>query len=313
MKILVTGGAGFIGSHLCTRLLSEGHEVKCLDNFYNGNLNNIRGLFNQRNFQFVNGDVRDKNLLREITRDVDHVFHLAAQIHVEKSLIRSNETCDININGTMNLLELCKENKNLSMTLASSAEVYGAGIHSETSPLNPQSPYAASKVSAEALCLAYYNSYGANVRVIRNFNTFGPKQKAHGYGAVIAIFTARVLNNKPPIIYGTGEQTRDYQFIDDAVEGYMISLKVPPGQIFNTGSGKDFTISYLANKVIEVAGKDLEPIYSEPRPGEVFKLRADINKLKEYGYVPKVGIEEGLHKYIAWAKDYSFETLGYMT
>ena len=251
--------------------------------------------------------------MRELTRDVDHIFHLAAQIHVEKSLIRAEETCDININGTRVLLELCKANKNLSMTLASSAEVYGEGIHSEISPLNPQSPYAASKVSAESLCIAYYHSYGVDVRVIRNFNTFGPKQKAHGYGAVIAIFTQRVLNDKPPIIYGSGDQTRDYQFIDDAIEGYMISIDVPAGQIFNTGSGSDATITYIAEKVIEAAGKDLVPIYADPRPGEVMKLRADITKLQEYGYNPKFSLEEGLKQYVAWARDYSFETLGYMT
>jgi len=314
MNILVTGGAGFIGSHLCSRLLKEGYNVKCFDNFYNGNLNNIRGLFNHESFQFIKGDVRDMTLLRESCRDVDHVFHLAAQIHVERSLISVDETFDINIRGTRNVLELCKENKKIGMTFASSAEVYGGGFHGESSPLNPQSPYAASKVASEAMCVAYHHAYGTNVRILRNFNTFGPRQKSHGYGAVIAIFTQRVMNDKSPIIYGDGSQTRDYQYIDDAIECYVLSLDMPSGEVCNTGSGEEYTINDIATRIIhEFSETSVEPIHVDPRPGEVMALRADIKKLNGYGYYPRVGFDEGLKKFVKWSREYSFESLGYMT
>ncbi len=157
-RYLVTGGAGFIGSHLCETLLKTGNRVICVDNFYNGNLNNIRGLFNYPNFHFIEADVRSFARMKEICNNCDYIFHLAAQIHVEKSIIRPKETLEINLESTQNFLEICKENSNLGMTLASSAEVYGEGVHSEVSPLNPQSPYAASKVAAEALCTAYYHT-----------------------------------------------------------------------------------------------------------------------------------------------------------
>ena len=228
-KYLVTGGAGFIGSHLCEKLINLDHEVVCLDNFYNGNLNNIRGLFNSENFLFVEGSILDKDLVCELTRDVDHIFHLAAQIHVEKSIIRPTETLEINIEGTKNLLDICKVNKNISMSIASSAEVYGEsyGEHTELSPVKPQSPYAASKVAAEALCISYFYTYGTDARIVRNFNTFGPRQRSSGYGSVIAIFVKRALEGKPLIVYGDGEQTRDYQYIDDVLSGYLISESIP--------------------------------------------------------------------------------------
>ena len=204
MKILVTGGAGFIGSHLCERLLKDGHSIKCLDNFYNGNVNNIRAMLTNPNFDFIKGDVRDEVLLRRLCSDIDFIYHLAANIHVERSIIYPNETFDINVGGTLKILKILKENKHIKMVLASSAEVYGSGKHSEKSPLNPLSPYAASKVAAEAACRAYNAVYNTDVRIIRNFNTFGPRQKYNGYGAVIAILIQRVLNNMPPLIYGSG-------------------------------------------------------------------------------------------------------------
>lgn len=301
-KFLVTGGAGFIGSHLCEKLLNQGHSVVCLDNFYNGNLNNIRGLFNHENFHFVEGDILDNELLKDITKKCDYIMHLAGQIHVEKSIIRPDETMKINLQGTRNLLEICRENKNIGMTFASSAEVYGEkeGIHSETSPLNPQSPYAASKVAAEALCVSYYHTYRTNVRVIRNFNTFGPRQKSFGYGSVIAIFARRALNNKSLIIYGDGDQTRDYQYIEDAVDGYISSLKMPAGEVINTGFGSDHSILEIAQTIIKITNSSSKIIHSSPRPGEVRSLNCDISKAASYGHTPNFSLQEGLKKYVEW-------------
>ncbi len=313
-KYLVTGGAGFIGSHLCKQLLDAGHHVTCVDNFYNGNLNNIRGLFNSKNFYFVEEDILNFNRMKELAKDCDHIYHLAAQIHVEKSIIRPDETMEINLQGTRNLLEICTQNKNISMTLASSAEVYGEspGAHSETSALNPQSPYAASKVAAEALCISYYYTYGSNVRVIRNFNTFGPRQKSSGYGSVISIFCRRALDNKPLIIYGDGEQTRDYQYIDDAIEGYLLSESLPAGEIVNTGFGVDHKIIDIGKTIIDICGSKSNIVFADPRPGEVHKLRSNIDKLKSFGFMPEYSLRTGLEKYIEWLQKYDLDSLGVM-
>jgi UDP-glucose 4-epimerase len=313
-RFFVTGGAGFIGSHLCEKLLSMGHHVTCLDNFYNGNLNNIRGLFNNKNFYFVEGDVLDEKLLKDVATNCDHIFHLAAQIHVEKSIIRPAETLQINLYGTKNLLDICTKNKNISMTFASSAEVYGEaeGEHSEKSPLSPQSPYAASKVAAEALCASYFHTYGTNVRIIRNFNTFGPKQKSSGYGSVIAIFARRALENKPLIVYGDGFQTRDYQYIEDAVNGYILSLHIPAGEIVNTGYGTDHKIVDIAKEIIKITDSRSSIVFADPRPGEVRKLRSNVDKIGAYGYTPQYSLSQGLQKYIKWLVKFEPDSLGVM-
>ena len=313
-KYLITGGAGFIGSHLCEKLLNMGHHVICLDNFYNGKLNNIRGLFNNKKFYFVEGSVLDVPLLKELTTKCDHIFHLAAQIHVEKSIIHPTETLQINLNGTKNLLDICTANKDISMTFASSAEVYGEGEaeHNENSPLKPQSPYAASKVAAEALCISYFHTYGTNVRVIRNFNTFGPKQQSSGYGAVIAIFVKRALSNKPLIIYGDGLQTRDYQYIEDAVNGYVSSMKIPAGEIVNTGYGQDHCIVDIAKEIIKITDSKSSIVFVDPRPGEVRKLQSNVDKISSFGHVSKYSLSTGLKKYVDWLKKYDLDSLGDM-
>jgi len=314
-KIIVTGGAGFIGSHLCKSLIEEGNSVYCVDNFYNGNLNNIRGLFNNKDFYFIEGDVRDFNLMKELCSDADHIFHLAAQIHVEKSIIRPEETLDINLTGTKNLLEICKHNKKIKMTMASSAEVYGEseGKHSEKSPLKPQSPYAASKVAAEAFCVSYYHTYGTDVRVLRNFNTFGERQKSSGYGSVIAIFVKRAIEGKPLIIYGDGNQTRDYQYVEDVVKSYKLSMKIPAGEVINTGFGKDHTINDIAKMVIEITGSNSKIVHADPRPGEVKKLQSDVKKIKSFGHKNKYDLKSGLSKYIDWVVKYDLDSLGVMS
>lgn len=311
-KIAVTGGAGFIGSTLCSRLLEDGHSVIAIDNLSTGTFNNVRGLMNNPAFEFVELDIRNFDELKEIVVKCSYVFHLAAQIHVERSLLRPKETVDTNVMGTFNLLQICKANKHIGMTFASSAEVYGDGVHSESSPLNPKSPYAASKVAAEALCTSWVHSFGVNVRIIRNFNTFGPKQKGNGYGAAIAIFVKRALAGLPLTIYGDGLQTRDYQFISDAVEGYIRSAKMPAGTIVNTGSGKDRTILDIAKAIIAATESESKITHVAPRVGEVRKLEADMSHAAELGHVPSVSFEDGLLKLISWMKDHDSGSLGVM-
>ena len=258
------------------------------------NLNNIRGLFNHEKFYFVEGDILDKVLLKDVARNCHYIMHLAGQIHVERSIIRPDETLEINLQGTKNLLEICRENKSIGMTYASSAEVYGEkeGVHDEDSPLNPQSPY--------ALCISYHHTYRTNVRVIRNFNTFGPRQKSYGYGSVIAIFARRALDNKSLIIYGDGKQTRDYQYIDDAVDGYIASLGIPSGEVINTGYGVDHSILEIAKTIINITNSSSRIVHAAPRPGEVRYLNCSIEKAAKYGHTPNFSLRGGLEKYIDW-------------
>jgi len=315
MRILITGGAGFIGSHLCEKYTIEGHIVLCLDNFMNGSLSNIRDLLGYRNFKLINGDVRNFDLLEKVARDVDIIIHLAAQIHVDRSILEPRLTCDINVFGTLNILELARRYDISKVIHTSSSEVYGSAQYvpmDEKHPLNPPHPYGASKVAADRLCNSYIQTYGMDVCVIRPFNTFGPKQKDTGYGGVISIFVKRCLNGQPPIIYGDGMQTRDYTYIEDLISAYDLVLKYEKSlrEPINIGTGKEIKILELANKVIELAGKrgKIKPVHVSPRPGEVRRLVADYSKAKKLlGWEPKYTLDGGLRKFIDWYKNYRYE------
>jgi UDP-glucose 4-epimerase len=314
MNCLVTGGAGFIGNRLCEALINKGYNVICYDNFSTGNLNNIRRMLCLKNFKLVEGDILDKELLEKSCLNVDYIFHLAAQIHVENSLIRPCQTFKTNIDGTINVLEIVRDKK-ISLVYASSAEVYGTcsdgGFQREDSCLRPMSPYASSKVACEALCFSYKQCYGLDIKIIRNFNTYGEGQRFKGYGAVIPIFINRALNNKDLIIYGDGLQSRDFQYVDNAIDGYMLSFKSKE-TIYNTGSGKDTSILDLANIIIRLTGSESKIIHENERQGEVRKLRADISLSTELGYVNSISIEDGLEKTVRWFRDYFDPALGLM-
>ena len=226
MNILITGGAGFIGSHLCEKWVNEGHKVFCLDNFMNGNLNNIRHLLDFKNFKLIKGDIRDRELIDKTIEKVDTVCNLAAQIHVDRSYIDPRLTYDINVNGTQNVLEAARFH-DVKVIQASTSEVYGSALYApidEAHPLNAPHPYGASKIAADRMCYAYQNAYNMDINILRFFNVFGPRQKDLGYGGVISIFTNKVLRGIAPTIYGDGEQTRDYTYVDDVVRAYDMVL-----------------------------------------------------------------------------------------
>ena len=315
MKILITGGAGFIGSHLCEKYSKEGHTVLCLDNFMSGNLTHIRHLLDYRNFKLVKGDIRDFDLLEKIMRDVDVVLHLAAQIHVDRSYIEPKLTYDVNVMGTQNVLEVARMYDAKKVIHASTSEVYGSALYvpiDEKHPLNAPHPYGASKIAADRMCYAYIQTYGMDISIVRLFNVFGPRQRDVGYGGVISIFTRRVLSNVPPIIYGDGTQTRDYTYIKDAVRAYDLVLNhnEPITEPINFGTGKEVSINDLADKIIELCGKkgEIEPVHVEPRIGEVKRLIADATKAKNMlGWEPKYKLEKGLKEFIQWYKNYGFE------
>lgn len=315
MKMVITGGAGFIGSHLCERYVKEGHTVICLDNFMSGNLVNIRHLLDCRNFKLVKGDVRDYGLLEKVMHDVDVVFHLAAQIHVERSYIEPKLTYDINVMGTQNVLEVARMYDAKKIIHASTSEIYGSALYApidEQHPLNAPHPYGASKIAADRMCYAYIKTYGLNISILRLFNVFGPRQRDIGYGGVISIFTRRILNDTPPIIYGDGKQTRDYTYIEDAVRAYDSALKYdkPLTEPVNFGSGKEVSIADIADMIIKLCGKKgkITPVHKEPRLGEVKRLIADASKAKDLlGWQPEYDFEKGLKSYVDWYKNYGFE------
>ena len=315
MRILITGGAGFIGSHLCEKYIEEGHTVLCLDNFMNGNLTNIRHLLNYRNFKLVNGDIRDFDLLEKIMRDVEIAFHLAAQIHVDRSIIEPKLTYEVNVLGTQNILEAARMYDVEKVVYVSSSEVYGSAAYApmdENHPLNPPHPYGASKVAADRMCDAYAQSYHMDIIIVRPFNTFGPRQKDTGYGGAISIFVKRALSGMAPIIYGDGSQTRDYTYVEDMVNAFDLILKHPKPirEPINLGTGQEIKIADLASTIIDLCGQrsNIELVHVEPRPGEVQRLIADDSRAKKLlGWEPELSLEDGLKIFINWYKNYKSE------
>jgi UDP-glucose 4-epimerase len=211
---LITGGCGFIGGHLSRSLIKKGHKVIVVDNFLNGNVNNVRDLISKRAFKLITGDVRDQDLLEKISSGIDSIVHLAAQIHVDRSIVEPQLTWEINVLGTLNVLETARRHDVEVVVHASTSEVYGSAQYvpmDENHPLNAPHPYGASKIAADRMCFAYSKTYGMDIRIVRLFNVFGPAQKETGYGGAISLFVRRALNGLPPIIYGSGHQTLGFQ------------------------------------------------------------------------------------------------------
>lgn len=310
MKILITGAAGFIGSHLYQKLKSEGHEVIGIDNFSHASKNQVTQEIYTGDI--IEGLIYDKKLytfssLEHYIKWSDIVYHLAAQIHVDKSIENPSETLDINVNGTLNILEACRKYKK-KLIFASSSEVYGSSqseFMDEHHPLDAQSPYAASKVAGDRLCKAYIDTYGMDICILRNFNTFGPYQSDGGegssYGAVIGIFTRAALRNEPIRIFGDGEQRRDYMYITDAIQGYEIASKYTG--VLNIGSGIDVSINELAQKIKGLTNSNSEILHTEARPGEVRRLCADISRAKGLGFSPVTNLDDHLRTYVEWYKN----------
>lgn len=316
MKILITGGAGFLGSHLCEKLIARGHTIVCLDNFLNGSLGNIRALLSHRCFKLTSGDVRDFDLLEKtVSSGIDAIIHLAAQIHVDRSVIEPKETYETNVLGTLHVLELARRYDVEKVIYASTSEIYGSAQYvpmDEKHPLDPMHPYGASKLAADRMCHAYIQTYGINICILRLFNTFGPRQKDTGYGGAISIFAKRVLSDRPPIIYGDGKQSRDYLYVEDAVKAYesILESKKPLKEPINFGTGKDVTILSVANNIIRLFGKkgEIKPVHVAPRPGEVRRLVADNKKARKLlEWKPTYSFNEGLKKFVEWYRNYRFE------
>lgn len=301
-KILVTGGAGFIGSHLVDRLLSERFEVTVLDDFSTGRMQNISHHKNTRELHVIHGDVRDAEVVKDAVEDVDAVFHEAALVDVALSAKEPALFNDVNVVGTLNLLRACADSGIRRLVFASSAAVYGDSEPSKKSEdmlPNPISPYGVTKLAAENYVRVFGDLYGLETISLRCFNAYGPRQGlGSSYSGVITAFLSRLRNNQAPVIHGDGKQTRDFVNVGDVVSANILALKSKNavGEAFNVASGSAITISDLAEILQRMTNKEhLKPIFTEPRIGDIKHCLADISKVERLlGFHPKVKISDGL-------------------
>ncbi len=306
MRVLVTGGAGFIGSHFVDKLVSEGYNVRVLDNLSGGKLGNLSGHLKAKEVDFVKGDLRDLALVYKCLENVDAVVHFAAQISVTFSNDHPDFTFQVNSAATQNLLIACAKETVGKFVLASSCAVYGDPDPkclpiNETCKTSPISPYAESKLLAENFCFQFDREQLLRSVVLRFFNVYGTRQVLNDYSGVITRFIGRIKEKKPLIIYGDGLQSRDFVNVKDVVEAVFAALQSVDahGQVFNIGSGKPTSINELAKILLELTGVDLEVCHEKPRAGEIKHSYGDIAKAREVlGYEPKVLLKEGLHDLI---------------
>jgi len=305
-KVLVTGAAGFIGSNLAENLLEIGSEVIGIDNFFNGRIENLEDALKFKNFQFFKGDIRDLNFLLEILRDIDIIFHEAAFTSVPQS-IQMPESCnDVNINGTLNLLNAARIRDVEKIIYASSSSLYGDSPtlpKKESMVCSPISPYAVSKLACENYMQVFNSIYGLKTISLRYFNVFGPRQRDSPYSGVIAIWLGRILNNSNLIIFGDGEQSRDFTYVKDVIQANILASEHNiEGEIFNIAAGSPMTLTDLAKLMLKLTDKEnLELTYTEPRPGDIIHSYADISKARKVlGFNPKYSQEQGLIDYFNW-------------
>jgi len=305
-KIVVTGGAGFIGSHLAKKLADLKHQVIVFDNLSTGNLNNLQEIKNK--IQFVKGDIRNLALLQKTLKTADFVVHLAALPGVFLSIKEPAKVNDVNIAGALNVLIAARDNKIKRMIFASSSSVYGGAfaVNKETQAPQPLSPYAVSKITGEYYLKNFYDLFGLPTVSLRFFNVFGPKQNPNSeYAAVIPLFIRLALQNKRPIIFGDGEQSRDFTYIDNVVDGIILAMRASkaPGESINLACGASVTVNQLIKSISRVTGKSIAPIYKSPRPGDIYRSQAYISKAKQIlGIKKQISFEDGLAKTIAWYK-----------
>jgi len=304
MKVVVTGGCGFIGSNIAEELIKK-HYVVVIDDLSTGRIENIQSLQDKENFEFVRGNITDLGLLKQIFEDVDCIFHQAAIPSVQRSVENPLDTNEANIKGTLNVLIAARDCGVKKVVYASSSSVYGDTPElpkKENMKPNPQSPYAVSKLTGEYYCKVFSEIYGIKTICLRYFNVYGPKQDpASEYAAVIPRFINRVLNNQPPIIFGDGNQTRDFTFVKDVVKANILAMEKNVEGVFNIAYGQQISINELANKIMEIVGVKLNPVYDKPRPGDIRNSLADISLAKQkLGYMPEYSLEKGLEVTIRW-------------
>lgn len=311
-KYLVTGGAGFIGSHIVEELLKKGESVVVLDNFFSGKQSNIDAALAEQNnpeFKLIKGDICDKQACLDACQDVDYILHQAALRSVPKSMKSPHDYNKVNIDGTLTVLEAAKECGVKRVVIASSSSVYGDTDkfpqREDAYPLLI-SPYALSKLTTEFYCRIFSENFGVETVSLRYFNVFGPRQALDDeYAVVIPKFITCILNDEQPPIFGNGKQSRDFTFVKNVVQANLLSATTPgvSGEVFNVACGSDTSVLGLVEVINKFAGKNIEPNLLPIRKGDVFKTLADVNNITEkLNFKPEYTFEEGMKVTFDWFK-----------
>ncbi|MBC7119309.1 MAG: SDR family oxidoreductase [Methanobacteriaceae archaeon] len=303
-NVIVTGGLGFIGSHLTDRLLKDGNMVTVIDDCSTGSINNLI-MKDHENLKIIKGNITKLDL-EKIFKGKDYIFHQAALASVEESIKNPIKCHEINATGTLKILQAAKKCNITKVLNASTSAVYGDNPNrplNENETPKPLSPYAASKVSAESYCNVYTQCYGLETVSLRYFNVFGPRQNPRlEYAAVIPRFISAILSGKKPVIYGDGNQTRDFIYVEDVVEANILLAESKFTGPVNIATGKSVTINKLLEVIEDILEVDIKPIYQDPRPGDIRDSRADVSLLKSLGFKKVTKLKSGLEKTIEWYK-----------
>ncbi len=304
---LVTGGAGFIGSNIVKALLQRGDQVRILDNFATGKRDNLAAFVGK--VELFEGDIRSYHIVHEASAGVDFILHQAALPSVPRSIkdpITSNE---VNVTGTLNILEAARQNKVKRVVFASSSSIYGdldTMPKTEDMLPKPLSPYAVSKLAAEKYCQAFTRIYGLETVSLRYFNVFGPRQDPSSqYSAVIPKFVKSMMNDQAPRIFGNGEQSRDFTFVENVVQANLLACEAGmenlAGEVFNIACGRRITLNTLVQNINELLNKQVEPEYAESRAGDVKHSLANVGKAQQFlGYKPEADFKKGLATVVEW-------------
>ncbi len=305
MRYLVTGAAGFIGSNIVEELVRRGKQVRCIDNFATGRRENIEPL--RKDVEFIEGDIRHANILQDVMRGVDVVLHQAAIPSVPRSVSDPSTTNDVNVTGTLNILNAARSAGIRRVVNASSSSVYGDSPqlpkHEGMGP-NPLSPYAVSKLAAERYCSVFSKIYGLETISLRYFNVFGPRQDPTSqYSAVIPKFIRAIRNGEQPVIYGDGEQSRDFTYVANVVEANLLAAEAgcETGISVNCACHERTTLNELVAQINDLLGTSVTPVYENPRAGDIKHSYADISLAEQkLGFKPKIGFRKGLQLTVDW-------------
>jgi nucleoside-diphosphate-sugar epimerase len=308
MRYLVTGGAGFIGSNTVDELVRRGHSVVVLDDLSAGKEENLAESRNK--ITLIKASITDIEAVRKAMHEAEYVLHLAARASVPRSVKDPIETNRINIDGTLNVLVAAKELKVKRVVFAASSSAYGetsALPKVETMQPQPISPYGVTKYVGELYAQTFGRCYGLENVALRYFNIFGPRQDPGSpYSGVLAKFCAAFLEDAPPVVFGDGEQTRDFTYVENAVQANLLACEAPnvTGKVFNIGCGGRVSLNEVLRELTKITGKTLEAKYDQPRDGDIRDSQADISLAKEFlGYDPQIGFEEGLARTFEWYRE----------
>jgi UDP-glucose 4-epimerase len=305
MNYVVTGGAGFIGSHITEYLIHNGHGVTIIDNLSTGKRDNIRHLLDTQHVHFLQGSITSLNLLKDAFKHADGIFHQAAIPSVPRSIQDPIATNDANVTGTLNVLLAARDCEVSKVVCASSSSVYGDTPtlpKEESMNPNPKSPYAVSKLAGEYYCRVFSEIYGIRTVTLRYFNVFGPRQDPNSeYSAVIPKFITKILNHQSPVIFGDGKQTRDFSYVKDVVQANIRAMESNAQGVFNVAYGERIDLTTLANTIMEIMGITVPVLYESPRLGDIRDSLADITRAKAgFNYEPTFTVKTGLMETIEW-------------